>query len=392
MKQDAVQTNCLEVFVLGAGFSKGFVDTAPLVRGFLGRISKELLTEDRFSHLRRFANTLGIDDSALAEVDLERLLTYASIAPRWLDKREASELSLVREEIVEAIVEVMQRSFRRQETCFPENAHNPADTTEGYQFETNAREALGRFGDHLISGDGRRHVISFNYDLLLENELEFRQRHRIMNGKERARRFRGHMASSPWFHIGVSYGFRPNVMVPTGVIRPSQRGPFPTDISVLKLHGSMNWRARRGPGLPIHANDVLAMHVYYDFETVFPNEHRASTSEFDSQPFIVPPTLDKGVIGMNPVLNVVWHRAARLLSSAERIVFIGYSMPETDFYSEFLFRYHTPVECSLVVVGDPNCDEAWEERLLNRYKAVFGKRDIDWSLFRKGAVKYCEEL
>jgi hypothetical protein len=53
--------------------------------------------------------------------------------------------------------------------------------------------------------------------------------------------------------------------------------------------------------------------------------------------FVIPPTSNK-LIRRESLLHKLWLIARDKLSRCRKIVFIGYSFPTTDFYSEWLFR------------------------------------------------------
>src|SRR5690606_19159145 len=131
--------------------------------------------------------------------------------------------------------------------------------------------------------------ISYNWDILLENQLEFAQ-WRVL--PEKRRKLRVPDTNSPYFHIGRSYGFQTIEVRPDGRTHLAERGAQSTDIHVFKLHGAVNWRCRRAPGVPVNSNDVLVLRCHDD---ILKSEaaRYAVDSEFESAPFIVPPVLDK---------------------------------------------------------------------------------------------------
>jgi hypothetical protein len=58
----------------------------------------------------------------------------------------------------------------------------------------------------------------------------------------------------------------------------------------------------------------------------------------DPEPFIVPPVLTKSDLVEHPVLRVIWSRAFELLKAADKVTFVGYSLPVTDIAAGTLFR------------------------------------------------------
>jgi hypothetical protein len=58
----------------------------------------------------------------------------------------------------------------------------------------------------------------------------------------------------------------------------------------------------------------------------------------EQQPLIVPPVLSKGSPFREPILRLVWGHAYRALRAAGKVVFVGYSLPQTDLATVFLLR------------------------------------------------------
>ncbi len=117
---------------------------------------------------------------------------------------------------------------------------------------------------------------------------------------------------------------------------------------LIKLHGSINW------GLcqkckeinPISATRILHERMYQQAKRmyVFPIQIssllkksiclKCSKKEISDLPLIVPPTWNKTEYHVH-LTNVWWH-AARELSTAEVIIIIGYSLPESDLFFKYL--------------------------------------------------------
>ena len=113
-----------------------------------------------------------------------------------------------------------------------------------------------------------------------------------------------------------------------------------SDIVILKLHGSMNWLkcSRCGALLFYEGRKAVAELSYQimglkeptrDFNCPFCQARELRT-------LLIPPLLEKEMYGEE--FRYLWHLAERAIVSAERIVVVGYSLPPTDFYSEFLLR------------------------------------------------------
>jgi hypothetical protein len=142
----------------------------------------------------------------------------------------------------------------------------------------------------------------------------------------------------------------------------------------LKLHGSVNWffcNNRSCPNyreirLPTAANQHLPH---------FPGVGSFSKCERckeESKFFLVPPVSNKVLIHQNSFLHKLWLIAREKLAYADKIVFIGYSFPSTDFYTEWLFRQINFLvgrkpEITIVNPEVKNKDS----QVMKRYKTIF---------------------
>ena len=105
---------------------------------------------------------------------------------------------------------------------------------------------------------------------------------------------------------------------------------------LLKLHGSLNWIVCPSPECVLHGKVRLA--VQKGKLLRFFGMHKCPVCGNErGEPFIVPPTSQK-FIRRGTLLHKLWLLAREQLPYFRRIVFIGYSFPTTDFYSEWLFR------------------------------------------------------
>ncbi len=139
-------------------------------------------------------------------------------------------------------------------------------------------------------------VITFNYDLLAENNLE------------------------QYTYVGCD-----------GVRSHAENLPV-----VAKLHGSLSWQEKCEKGKQpevVFLGDVI------------PEIDYTGKAGLDYvQPAIVAPTFTKSEItdaGNNPIRKIIraqWEYAKHLLDWADHWIFVGYSFPETDTHAEKLFR------------------------------------------------------
>jgi hypothetical protein len=164
---------------------------------------------------------------------------------------------------------------------------------------------------------GKNVVITFNYDLLVEEAL---------------RRL----------DIPITY----QLSGPGVEIEPSAGIATSDAFQILKLHGSVNWAQQTDGG-------VL---VCRDYERV--RSHKLSS-------FLVPPTWRK-----NPsdALLRVWDAAVGAIAAASRIILIGFSIPPADQHFKYLLSVGLKDNSSLrqVCIVDPRAGE-----LQGHYETVF---------------------
>ncbi len=375
---DILGPNDKTIFVLGAGFSRAFVETAPLMEGFLGRHTDLLKPNhpgkpgykprepDLFQPVREFIERCGMIPESL---NIETLLTLASLQRHWMSIDDSLSGSLIAERTKRLISTVIQCSF----------------STTGigggtWKIAVKEEDALRRFARHLLFNT-TAHVITFNYDPLLENFLELE--------KEKCTPVDAHR-----FDIRYSYGFRGVHYLSRNWVEDAAVRPPDSPLFFLKLHGSTQWVPRRLHGQPAFLDDILITSCHKNMERGF-GYHDVFFEP--NTTFIIPPVLDKSSMLSHPVVSAIWARAAELLATADQIVFLGYSFPSTDYYAEFLFRYHAEKSAQITVVDwvDPlsSLDEqaSHTEAITKRFKSILPQvEDADFSF--GGAVDFCRTV
>lgn len=140
--------------------------------------------------------------------------------------------------------------------------------------------------------------------------------------------------------------------------------------ALLKLHGSLNWMVCPNPQCALHNKIRLAVR---DGKLLrFLEMHRCPACGNDRpEPFIVPPTSQK-FIRRGTILHKLWLIAREQLPSFSKIVFIGYSFPTTDFYSEWLFRqiYFVEGKRPEIIVVNPEIMKT-RSPVAQRYQKIF---------------------
>jgi hypothetical protein len=169
---------------------------------------------------------------------------------------------------------------------------------------------------------GRNTFITFNYDTVLENALHDRM-------------------------VSFSYGFKKNsVTYDSTFVRKGVK----REVDVLKLHGSVNWLV-----------DGDALRVFGSYSDV-----RRS----GGVPELIPPTWKK--VGSSQ-LDSVWEQAVRSLTSANRLIVIGFSMPPTDMHFKYLLAagFQENTALTKVIFLDPDA-----QKIEAKGKELFQDKDI----------------
>jgi hypothetical protein len=331
--------NISTVFVLGAGFTKAFLPAAPLLVDDYGGES----LRRQFANFPYAAALIEMEmkqaDHRPGLINLERLMTRL-ISEMPHDHRTGSQ------HVFALIVSELMQSFRKRLSDAK---------SRGLQ---NVGE-LRLFAGHCIGTKST--CLTFNYDDVFDEALW------TFNPM--------HITARAWTP-DWGYGFP--CRMSESCIRDTPAGiADPESMLLLKLHGSLNWRIPLGYPKPyvieaIRHHEPWFEHYGHGHDKV----DVASLERFlESEPMIIPPVLTKSELNEQPVLRLTWENAISALEKAERVVFLGYSLPITDIAAGFLLREgldHLPSEAVHVVDFADNDQDRREkrERLLRSYKNV----------------------
>ncbi len=183
--------------------------------------------------------------------------------------------------------------------------------------------------------------------------------------------------------------------VPCDYCLDGTKGRTPGIFKVLKLHGSTNWgvcRTCKGEIQPVEPNAlpqnrhfIIPMENGQDVPLRIVTEVLAHTSckacnkTEVLEPVTIPPTWSKKIDGTP--LAKVWATAVKEIKEASQIVVIGYSMPPTDTFFQYLMTLglaKNPRLHRVVIVNKDNSDE-----FKDRYRKVFSRRLDD-----RGRLKF----
>jgi hypothetical protein len=176
-------------------------------------------------------------------------------------------------------------------------------------------------------------IITFNQDLEIEKIL-----YEIQNVKRWSKKF--DIFNFPYcYNIDITYE---RVTAPK--IQESElfkaRYKSSNTISVLKLHGSLNWYSKHNtPNLSPNAmfnpkrkiNITRRKKLQPEMKLTLPRR------AYYTFPLIVPPVTHKSVI-LNESIRPIWAKAEESLMKADEIMIFGYSCPPMDFESSNLIE------------------------------------------------------
>ena len=217
--------------------------------------------------------------------------------------------------------------------------------------------------DSLYSGADEPSVITTNYDLIADTAVMFLGDLRIADGG----RF-------PDYRCQISNDFY--------LTEPQRFG------TLLKLHGSLNWIYCRTCGrLEIGASEsakylrVVARMLGPSLERFYsPDGAPCPICQAKLRPLLIAPTHLKNY--RNPHIAQVWYAAEQVLRGAERVVFVGYSLPDDDVEVVYLLKrslsHLAPSRISVIEYSaNDRAVSLSEHPVGRRYRTLFGD-DINW--------------
>lgn len=358
------------VFVLGAGFS---VEAgAPMQENIMGEIFRihsknaQKYSENDFILFENLlTKQLFYKESQFEKIQLEDLFTP-------LDRCLADNINF-RDLSLHEILKTRQAIF------------NIIGTTMRILLEENPNKKnyIDQFADYLVNESSKRidkkyrtvdpvSVISTNWDILLDTSIynTIRQKHPENAVVD--------------YCCYISSLDEDDETVKPGLEKIGAGG---FNVKLLKIHGSLNWlqcsrcmRLYAGFNQKIALrNDKTCRHCNKNFHSDNPVNLLISN--------LIMPTFIKDL--SNPQYKLIWQNAGIELSEADKIVFIGYSLPSADFEMRQLLSRMVRKEAKIEVVGF-NSNDTPENRnnIKQKWADFFGTRDI--SVYLSGARKYIE--
>jgi NAD-dependent SIR2 family protein deacetylase len=299
------------VFIVGAGFSAEA--GAPVVRTFFEQAMElwknpnsglEGQERDIFRQVFDYRHELEIAE-AKVQVDLDNIEDLFGTV-EMASHLGFNDAQTVKGKLVYVILRTLELTATKRpwtrniEYSFRDGPSPRSTTFAGDLYEFFVDVVARRWEPPPAAGVAQDSIISLNYDLLLERAME----------------------PGP---LAPLYGLSPEVVGEEPWEQSDKKR-----VRLLKLHGSANWaicpRCRNGVYVLRHSDaSVLGLSRV--------PVCRGCGGQANNR-LIVPPTWNKEEY--RPLLNSVWKSAANEIAAAQRLVIIGYSMPETDKFFQYL--------------------------------------------------------
>jgi len=205
-------------------------------------------------------------------------------------------------------------------------------------------------------------LITFNYDVLIENAL---------------------LEIDKWSPVGGYFGVN---QFRSAYKNIDKIFPENSPCKILKLHGSINW-VQEGPRkIDIDNPPVITLHKW-DSSPFFPKYKGILNQRAGGgYPRWILPSYFK-IFSKNPFLFTLWREAQRILAQAKHLVVLGYSFPEEDSPSQLLLA-SLPDDCSILIVDRKGT------QIKTRMEELFGFSNIREKnmKFEEWVQKHCPEL
>jgi hypothetical protein len=303
------------VLVLGAGFTKAFVPNAPLLED---KYSVEPLLDRYRNGGFRYARNWLLSELGLCDsnnrpqwtINIERLMTRLASGMPY-DRSHDAELQ--REMVLRDIKDMFLKVLN------------------GVEIDPGKVQLLDSVASKCLSDSIP--IITFNYDTFLDEAL----------AKEVTNEYGNRTIL---WHPNNGYGIVMQDMF--SYVHKREMLLWPPETELLKLHGSTSWRLKKGAQRPFSIDAVLHLEPWCDWPDESGERRQLTQDQYDylkvnaflyleQEPFIIPPVLNKSTFTDYPLLEGIWTRAYERLSKAERVIFVGYSLPVTDNLTSHLF-------------------------------------------------------
>lgn len=357
------------VYILGAGFSKEAL--APSQEELVSKIF-EIHSENPFEFnngsVDKFKvflkDTLQIPETLHNKIPLEDIFTPLdrcladNISFRNLDIDQIKE---IRGLIYYLIGKTLEKLLRNSEKTYINNFAKHLVEKASKRINNNYREV-----DNVS-------ILSTNWDILLDNSLK-----QIIDSEF-------YKKAVVDYCCYISSYWENDESVKPGLEVLGQGG---FNVKLLKLHGSLNWlQCPRCLRVYVDFHNKIAIGQYTDpVNCRHCDKHFGAKDSHRLFSNLIMPTFLKNL--SNPQYKLIWQNAGIELSEAERIVFIGYSLPQADFEMRQLLSRMVRPTAKIEVVDYGKRTQSRIKETMNRYNVFFGDRKPKF--FLKGAKHYLE--
>lgn len=356
------------VYILGAGFS--IEANAPSQEKLIEKIF-EVAENDPFvfndGALDRFETflrtTLNIPDNRFKEIPLEDIFTpldkclLNNISFRNLDVKQVAETrELIYYLIGKTLQHILRNSPKRYIDTFAEKI---------------VEESKKRLNHNYRDIDSVS-VISTNWDILLDNSIKS-----ILDNDFENKCVVDYCSRISSFEIN-------DESVKPGLEILGKGGYI---VKLIKLHGSLNWlTCPKCSRIYVDFYNKIAVDQYNMHKTCrhCDKNFGLASRAHRLQSNLIMPTFLKNLESTQ--YKVLWRAAESEISEADKIVFIGYSLPYADFEMRQLLSRMTKNNAKIEVVDFGEEDTPQIIDLKRKYELFFGRREIKFYL--KGTADY----
>jgi len=366
------------VYILGAGFS--FDAGFPLTSNFMGVMRESLqrapsewvnisAESQAISAFLLFQQGGGVIDPRIKflNIDLDNFEELYSLAASTLFVLTDAFWRNAALSIGATLDYVRKRNLKQSSASFISRL-SQSTLPQGFKLDSDSNKFMCSLYDSFLSvmvgnrnapsGEERRDtIISFNYDLLVEESLE--------------------NLGIPYCYGGLGQdianfecsGPRPDMYQMSSF---SDQLPEET-IRIIKLHGSTNWMINpyqnvkdgetTGQPRQTYSPLLIVKDRYKDLWELSPRE-RTNESSHSPLLLITPPTWNKRLREFGSPLSRVWTAATESLSTATRIIIIGYSLPFTDPHFRYLLGagLYGNISLEKIIFVNPSLAQEHEEK------------------------------
>lgn len=291
------------VFILGAGasisHSKGIF---PSIDGFFPKaleckiIRKSRDFDDLVEYIKNSFNVDILKKKPFPKLNIEKIYTQLEIE---IESSRSTKYAAIREKLLELIKKTL---------LYLEVKINTGQDSDYHKLQKELKPSDT--------------VINFNWDILLDDILGRKERLNGNNEEIKCKQY------SNFLNYFTAYGEMTDTRIAVNL--PIKEKEWQKEIGFyLKMHGSIDWR---------YCNNDLCRGEGKGFPVPDLNEpYMCSECYEPMDTLLIPPVLNKQYRKYS-LIRKIWNVAVKEIELANEIIILGYSLPPTDFYSEWLLR------------------------------------------------------